>query len=795
MMKKAAFFFILLINYSLFISAQTTGCVYGDCDNGYGKYVWENGDEYIGDWVDNQQEGNGTFYFKTGSKYVGEYKSGTRWGTGTYTWSTGEKHTGQWMSDSQHGEGSYYDSYGNVTVGVWKDGTYQGKIGEISGCIFGDCSDGYGTYVWTSGEKYTGNWVLDKRKGQGTNYFAGGDRYEGEWLNDLRNGYGTNYYLDGTSKSGMWENDKYTGTGENNYGCISGNCTDGYGIYTWQSGERYEGYWGYDKTDGISKRNGYGTNHFSNGATYTGTWNMDLKDGYGTYYYHPESEYKSYIGDYILDKMTGNGNFEYRNGQKYVGVLYNNYFHGEGTMYYADGTTESGTWENDKLIKKSVKTGCVSGNCVNGFGTYVSESGDKYIGTYKNSAYSGRGTYTFANGETYEGEFQSGTYNGQGTYKFNSGTKYVGEFKNGEYNGIGTVFYSDGTTKSGLWENNEYKGTGKNTTTLAKVTWLTPEYYTTTSDQKSIEVKICIKSAGELQNVQFYVNGNLKVNNATRGYTVVNTDCDYTINRSIPLDEGKNTLTVKVTNTAGETTSEARIINMKSKEVTSDEKRLALVIGNGEYLMSPLRNPPNDANVIADELKQLGFEVMVYTNLSQNDMKTRIREFGDKLSAQKGVGLFYYAGHGMQLNGENYIVPVSAVINKEQDVELEAVNLKRILGEMDYAENDLNIIILDACRNNPFARSFRSGGENGYASVSAPKGTYIAFATAPGSVASDGAGDNGLYTQELVKALKNPGLKIEDVFKQVRGSVYKISNQEQLTWENSSIFGDFYFKR
>jgi uncharacterized caspase-like protein len=234
---------------------------------------------------------------------------------------------------------------------------------------------------------------------------------------------------------------------------------------------------------------------------------------------------------------------------------------------------------------------------------------------------------------------------------------------------------------------------------------------------------------------------------------------------------------------------------MKSKEVTSDEKRLALVIGNGEYLMSPLRNPPNDANVIADELKQLGFEVMVYTNLSQNDMKTRIREFGDKLSAQKGVGLFYYAGHGMQLNGENYIVPVSAVINKEQDVELEAVNLKRILGEMDYAENDLNIIILDACRNNPFARSFRSGGENGYASVSAPKGTYIAFATAPGSVASDGAGDNGLYTQELVKALKNPGLKIEDVFKQVRGSVYKISNQEQLTWENSSIFGDFYFKR
>jgi uncharacterized caspase-like protein len=129
------------------------------------------------------------------------------------------------------------------------------------------------------------------------------------------------------------------------------------------------------------------------------------------------------------------------------------------------------------------------------------------------------------------------------------------------------------------------------------------------------------------------------------------------------------------------------------------------------------------------------------------------------------------------------------------DVELESVNLKRLLGEMEYAQNDLNIVILDACRNNPFARSFRSGGGQGLAPQQVPTGTYIAYATAPGSVASDGSEKNGLYTQELLKALQKPGLKIEDVFKEVRRNVVQISEKKQTPWDNSSILGDFYFKQ
>ncbi len=786
---KNTFLFLLLIFSVNSVFSQNTGCVYGNCTDGYGKYVWANGDEYIGNWKNGKQDGEGSYTFSTGSKYTGEFKNGLRYGMGTYIWADGEKHTGQWMNDKQHGEGTYYKKDGTILTGVWKEGVYQGKSGEVTGCIFGDCDNGYGTYVWSNGEKYTGYWVNQRRKGQGTNYFANGAKYEGEWANDKRNGYGTNYYVDGTKKSGMWENDRYVGSSSNNYGCISGNCDNGYGIYTWDTGERYEGYW----QNGM--RNGQGTNYFANGAEYTGNWKDDKKNGYGVYKYHPESQYESYAGDYVMDKMTGNGIFIYKNGQKYIGEFYNNYFHGKGTMYYPDGTSKSGTWEYDKFIKSDEqKSGCVSGNCTNGFGTYVNKSGDIYVGTFKNGYYSGRGKYTFAGGDVYEGEFLNGTYNGQGTYSFASGEKYVGEFKNGTYNGIGTMFYTNGTSKSGLWLDGEFVGNQKKETP-PEITWLSPQYTNTTSTSKNIKAKICIKSESELENVQFLVNGKIKVNYATRGYTVVNSACDYTIERNIPLENGTNRIVVKVKNAGGEVTSDARIVTIESENNMPSQKRLALVIGNSNYTMSPLKNPVNDAKLMAAELRKLGFEVMSYTDLSQVEMKKHIREFGDKLNRQKGVGLFYYAGHGIQLNGENYLVPVSAVINKEQDVELESVNLKRVLGEMDYAQNDLNIIILDACRNNPFARSFRSGGGNGLATTTAPKGTFIAYATAPGSVASDGTGENGLYTQELVKALEHPGYKIEDVFKEVRNKVYKLSNEKQVPWENSSIFGDFYFKK
>jgi hypothetical protein len=224
------------------------------------------------------------------------------------------------------------------------------------------------------------------------------------------------------------------------------------------------------------------------------------------------------------------------------------------------------------------------------------------------------------------------------------------------------------------------------------------------------------------------------------------------------------------------------------------ERRVALVIGNGGYENAPrLKNPPNDATDIADALSKLGFTVEHGVDLTQKQMKFIIREFGKKLKSG-GQGLFFFAGHGVQLRGRNYLIPIDADIQSEADVEDQGVDASLILGLMDEAGNGLNMVILDACRNNPFARSFRSSA-NGLAPVDAPTGTLIAYATAPGRVARDGTGHNGAYTAELLKQMRVPGLPIEELLKRVRANVKTQTNGEQVPWESSSLVGDFYLNK
>lgn len=223
------------------------------------------------------------------------------------------------------------------------------------------------------------------------------------------------------------------------------------------------------------------------------------------------------------------------------------------------------------------------------------------------------------------------------------------------------------------------------------------------------------------------------------------------------------------------------------------KRRLALVIGNSSYKASPLKNPVNDARDMAAVLKKLGFTVLLKTDADQKTMERSIREFGNQLKSG-GVGLFYFSGHGLQVYGRNYLVPVDAEIESSSDVKFEGVDAGRVLGKMQDAGNGLNIIILDACRDNPFARSFRSS-EQGLAKMDAPTGSILAYATAPGSVAADGSGRNGLYTSKLLKHMMTPGLLIERVFKNVRIEVMNESKKRQVPWESSSLTGDFYFKK
>ena len=233
-----------------------------------------------------------------------------------------------------------------------------------------------------------------------------------------------------------------------------------------------------------------------------------------------------------------------------------------------------------------------------------------------------------------------------------------------------------------------------------------------------------------------------------------------------------------------------RQLRIEPKQNGAEQRRIALVIGNGAYVSSPLKNPANDATDMAATLSKVGFTVEHGVNLTQRQMKAMIREFGQKLKGG-GQGLFYFAGHGVQLRGRNYLIPVDAEITSESDVEDQGVDANLVLGLMDEAGNGLNVIILDACRNNPFARSFRSAG-NGLAQVDAPTGTLVAYATAPGKVARDGNGRNGAYTAELLKQMGVPGLTVEELLKRVRASLKHLTNGEQVPWESSSLVGDFY---
>ncbi|MDP7158949.1 MAG: SUMF1/EgtB/PvdO family nonheme iron enzyme, partial [SAR324 cluster bacterium] len=231
---------------------------------------------------------------------------------------------------------------------------------------------------------------------------------------------------------------------------------------------------------------------------------------------------------------------------------------------------------------------------------------------------------------------------------------------------------------------------------------------------------------------------------------------------------------------------------VKRVETSDAVARHALVIGNSKYeQVGRLRNPVNDADAVTRTLAGLGFKVTTLKNADLRTMERTISAFGKKLRAG-GVGLFFYAGHGMQVDGENFLIPVDANPESESDLRYEAVQLGRMLNRMADAQNGMNIVILDACRNNPFARSFRSS-TNGLAQVSAPTGTFISYATGPGKVAADGEGENGLFTEKLVAHLATPGLKLEEVFKRVRVDVQRESMGKQVPWDSSSVTGDFFF--
>lgn len=223
--------------------------------------------------------------------------------------------------------------------------------------------------------------------------------------------------------------------------------------------------------------------------------------------------------------------------------------------------------------------------------------------------------------------------------------------------------------------------------------------------------------------------------------------------------------------------------------------RLAMVVGNSAYGrgLGGLANAVNDANAVSSALRQAGFQVVEITNADQRSLKRAIADFGRSLSERRGAtGLFYYAGHGMQSRGVNYLIPVGADIQAEADIDLDAVAAETVMRQMEEAGASTIIVILDACRNLPVQRNFRDS-TRGLARMDAPNGSFVAYSTAPGSVASDGTGTNSPFASALIAEIRKPDQPIEITFRNVRRRVIDATRGKQTPWDSSSLVDNFVF--
>ena len=305
----------------------------------------------------------------------------------------------------------------------------------------------------------------------------------------------------------------------------------------------------------------------------------------------------------------------------------------------------------------------------------------------------------------------------------------------------------------------------KEPTTAPLIAWQMPQAKQVVEHKLTYTVTVRVQAADAVTRVEFIRNG-VVLNRETRGFKRAG-GVEYS--EVIPLMAGPNELYVKATNAIGTTTSEPRIISCQPDTLlakyvpmagVSGQKRLALIVANGSYGKYPLRNPTNDGRAIRQQLEKLGFAVTYKENTPLRELKQTFDVFMTDLGSHN-VGLFYYAGHGLMVGGENYVQPVDADPKTESDVEFECYPLRQLIARMAYANpKGANLVFWDACRNNPY-RSWRRGiGEPVFAPVQPAVGTMIVFATEPGKQSYDGDEENGLFTSELLKHLSQPDLDI-----------------------------------
>ncbi|MBR4584509.1 MAG: caspase family protein [Bacteroidales bacterium] len=334
---------------------------------------------------------------------------------------------------------------------------------------------------------------------------------------------------------------------------------------------------------------------------------------------------------------------------------------------------------------------------------------------------------------------------------------------------------------------------GKFAGKMADIEWIE---FKTTSDTRDYNLKLGINSESKIEDVSIALNGEL-----SRGITTVEaSDYDMVIERMVTLADGINRIVVNVRNAEGIAKSE-KVIAYQSGDTggpgTYQDKRIAMIVGNSNYAdeLLNLANPVNDATDVAEKLKKYGFVVILKLDATHESMDMELVNFGQK-AKEYDVALFYYAGHGIQSKGVNYLLPTDIDNLTEDNIKYKCVNMEYILDIMESSKCKLNMVVLDACRNDPISRSWhRSIESHGLSIMSAPEGTIISFSTAPGHTALDGDGRNSPYTAAFLKALDYPNLDVLHFLKMVGSEVIDKTKNMQRPWMSSSFTGDFYFNK